>query len=253
MEKTIKVLAIGAHADECQCCMGGVLRLLQVSGCDCTILHVANRNHFRTPEQLEVFDQDISRSCEILGVKEIVIGSRESSLYDGDGNDRKLIMQQLEAIQPDIVFIMWPQDSHPEHRRVARTSYDAILNSFWDQKLNCIREIYAYESCPNQTMQYFIPDFYIKIEPVKDILKDCIENCIAGKGQVLWQRKVDKGYFRGWCSDFGHVLTEAFKVIKFPGKTGMDGSDLLLRRLLADHFKWAGSSAWPYGNIYFQH
>ena len=200
-----------------------------------------------------VFDRDISRSCEILGAKEIVIGSRESSLYDGDGNDRKLIMEQLEAIQPEIVFIMWPQDSHPEHRRVARTSYDAILNSFWDQKLNSIREIYAYEADPNQAMQYFIPDFYIKIDSVKDILKDCIENCIAGKGPVLWQRKADKGYFRGWCSDFGHVLTEAFKVIKFPGKTGLDGSDLLLRRLLADHFKWAGSSAWPYGNIYFQH
>ena len=141
-------------------------------------------------------------------------------------------MEQLEAIQPDIVFIMWPRDSHPEHRRVARTSYDAILNSFWNQKLNSIREIYSYETDANQTMMYFTPDFYIRIEPVKEILKVCIENCIAGKGQMMWQRKMDEDYFRGRCADFGHALTEAFKVIKFPCETGMDGSDLLLRRLL---------------------
>ena len=70
MEKTTKILAIGAHADECQGGMGGTLRLLHEAGCDCTILHVANKNHTRTPEQLEIFDRDISRSCEILGVKE---------------------------------------------------------------------------------------------------------------------------------------------------------------------------------------
>ena len=253
MEKKIKILAIGAHADEAQASMGGTLYLLNQAGCDCTILHVANRNHFRTPEQLEIFDRDITESCKKLGAKEIVVGSRDSALYDGDGHDRKLIMEQLEAIQPDIVFIMWPQDSHPEHRRVAQTSYDAILNSFWDQKLNSVKEIYAYEADPNQTMQYFLPDFYIKVESTKDVLQDCLENCIAGKGKVLWQRKADKAYYRGWCADFGHVLTEPFKVIKYPAGTGMEGSDLLLRRILADYFKWAGSSAWPYGNMYFQH
>ena len=253
MEKQVKVLAIGAHADECQMSMGGTLRLLQLAGCDCTVLHVANRNHFRNEEQLKIFDQDITKSCEMLGFREIVIGSRESALYEGDGKDRQLIMEQLEAIQPDIVFIMWPQDSHPEHRRVSQNAYDAILNSFWDQKLSSVREIYAFETDCNQSMQYFLPDLYIRIQDVEEDLKAALKICIAGKGEILWQKKHDQAHYRGWSSDFGNTMAEGFKVIKFPGGTGMEGSDLLLRRLLVNHFKWAGSSAWPYGNKYFQH
>jgi LmbE family N-acetylglucosaminyl deacetylase len=118
----------------------------------------------------------------MLGFREIVIGSRESALYEGDGKDRQLIMEQLEAIQPDIVFIMWPQDSHPEHRRVAQNAYDAILNSFWDQKLSSVREIYAFETDCNQSMQYFLPDLYIRIQDVEEDLKAALKICIAGKG-----------------------------------------------------------------------
>ena len=252
MEKKIKVLAIGAHADESQGCCGGTLRLLYEAGCECTALHVANHNHFRTEEELKVFDHDISRSCEMLGLREIVIGDRGEHLYEGDRHDRELIMEQLEAIQPDIVFLMWPQDSHPEHRRVAQTSYDAILNSFWNGKLNSVREIYAMEADANQTMMYFQPDFYIVIESVAEVLQKALTICIKGKGELIARRKADKSRYRGWCANMGSTMTEAFKVVKFPSGIGMDESDLLLRRILAKQFLWAGASPWPYGNQYYQ-
>ena len=252
MEKKTKVLAIGAHADECQGCCGGTMRLLYEAGCECFALHVANHNHLRTEEELKIFDRDITRSCEMLGIHEIVIGDRGNKLYEGDRHDRELIMEQLEAIQPNIVFLMWPQDSHPEHRRVAQTSYDAILNSFWNNKLKSVREIYAMEADANQTMMYFYPDFYINIESVSDVLKEALTICIAGKGKVICQRKVDRARFRGWCANAGSTMTEAFKVIKFPEGTGEEESDLLLRRLLAKEFRWAGAAPWPYGHQYFQ-
>ena len=250
--KKIKVLAIGAHADESQCDLGGTLYMLHQAGCDCTVLHVANHNHYRNQEQLKIFDRDITNSCTMLGCREIIIGDRGDRIYNGDRNDRNLIMEQLEAIQPDIVFIMWPEDSHPEHRRTAQTSYDAILNSFWNKKLNSVREIYAYETDPNQCMEYFLPDFYINIQSSEEILRESLRSCIAEKGETIWQRKADRSYYRGWCGGFGHVLTEAFKVVKFPAGVGIEESDLLIRKLLSNSFRWAGASPWPYGNKYYQ-
>lgn len=191
MLNNVKILAIGAHADECHISCGGTLRLLQEAGCKCTILHVACHNHIRTVEELKIFDEDIRRCTDILGFRQIIIGDRNNLLYEGDRNDRNLIMEQLEALQPDIFFLMWPKDSHPEHRRVAQTSYDAILNSFWNGKLSNIRESYAYEGASNQSMLYFQPDLYINIEPVAEVLKQAINICIAGKGPFLTKRKVD--------------------------------------------------------------
>lgn len=253
MKKKIKVLAVGAHADECQGCCGGTMRLLYEAGCECYALHVANHNHSRTAEELKIFDRDITRSCEMLGMREIVIGDRGNLLYEGDRHDRELIMEQLEAIRPDIVFLMWPQDSHPEHRRVAQTTYDAILNSFWNGKLDCVREIYAMEADANQTMMYFYPDIYIDIEPVAEILREALTICIAGKGEMIARRKADRARFRGWCASVGSVMTEAFKIVQFPDGVGEEASDLLLRRLLAKQFRWAGAKPWPYGNRYYQH
>jgi len=251
MQKKIKVMAIGAHSDECHFGCGGALRLLVEVECECMMLHVACHNHVRTPEELEVFDADIDHSAELLGCRHLIIGSRESSLYEGDRHDRSLIMEQLEVFQPDLVFLMWPQDSHPEHRRVAQTTYDAILNSLWNNKLPSIREIYAYEAGPSQSMLYFQPDLYIDISSVFEKLENALTVCIAGeKGAELAQSKADCVRFRGGCA--GLQYAEGFKVVKFPEGTGLDASDLLLRRLLANQFRWAGASPWPYGNTYFQ-
>ena len=252
MKKKIKVLAIDAHADECQYGCGGTMRLLYEAGCECYALHVANRNHTRTPKQLKVFDRDISHSCKMLGLHEIVIGDRGNQLYDGDRHDRELIMEQLEKIQPDIVFLQWPQDSHPEHRRVAQTGYDAILNSFWNGKLNCIREIYAMEAGICQSGMYFLPDFFIVIDSVWEILEQALTVCIAGKGEKVAREKTIQSRYRGWCASIDNVITEAFKVVKFPGGMGMEESDLLLRRLLAKQFRWGGADPWPFGNRYYQ-
>ena len=80
MKEKIKILAIGAHADECQIGLGGTLHLLHLAGCDCTILHVANHNHSHDAEQLAIFDREMTKSCEMLGAKEDVIGDRGNRL-----------------------------------------------------------------------------------------------------------------------------------------------------------------------------
>ena len=252
MEKKIKVLAIGAHADECQGGCGGTMLLLHNLGCECYALHVANHNHIRTPEQLEVFDRDISRSCEMLGMREIIIGDRGNRLYEGDRHDRDLIMEQLEKIQPDIVFLQWTRDSHPEHRRVAQTSYDAILNSRFNGKLNSVREIYAMETGVCQAGMYFLPDFFIFIDSVWETLEQALTICIAGKGERIARNKATRSRYRGLCATRSGSMAEGFKVVKFPEGIGEEESDLLLRRLLAKQFRWAGCGPWPYGNQYYQ-
>lgn len=251
MEKKIKVMAIGAHADEAHGGCGATLKFLSDLGCECVMLHVANHNHFRTPEELKEFDKNMDNAAQMLGCRHIVIGDRGNRLYEGGREDRELLIEQLRLFQPEIVFLQWPKDSHPEHRRVAQCAYDAILNTFWNQNLSTVREIYAWEAGPNQSMYYFYPDFYISYDEIADTVLKAMEACFPGDWYKLANVKEISSRFRGLCGGNGKYA-EAFKIVKFPHGSGMEKSDFLLRRLLVDHFTWAGGPPWPWGNQYFQ-
>lgn len=250
MEKKIRVMAIGAHADECHAGCGAVLKLLADKGCECAMLHVAYRNRKNTPEERAAYDAIFDNAASMLGCRHITVG-RGNPLYDGDNADRETLMAQLEAFQPDIVFLQWPQDSHPEHRHVAQCSYDAILRSQWNGKLNSVREIYAYEAGANQSMMYFYPDIYICFDSIAGTFFGAMEACFPGNAAKLAEPVEINSRYRGLCSGAGKYA-QPLKVVKFPGSMGIDDSDLLLRRLLAAEFKWAGGSAWPWGNQYYQ-
>lgn len=249
IENKIKVMAIGAHLDECHAGCGATLYMLSRKGCECMMLHVACHNHRHTPENLAAFEARADKAAQMLGCSHKIIGDRGNQLYEGSRADRELIMAELEAFQPNIVFLQWPQDSHPEHRSVALTSYEAILNSFWNQKLNSVREIYAYEAGPSQTMLYFMPDFYINITSVFDLAKEAYDTMFPEqKPSSLSVIREESAIFRARCASFSGKA-EAFKVVKFPHGVGDSGNDLMLRRLLTDFFIWGGASPWPYASI----
>ena len=112
-----------------------------------------------------------------------------------------------------------------------------------------VNEIYAYECGPLQTMVFFEPDIYIGIDSVEDKLKESLLtfNQSHASGEWLWTETSECNRFRGFMSYSGCKQAEGFKIMKYP--TG--SNDFILKKLLADNFRWAGTNMYIKGRKYF--
>ncbi len=151
-----------------------------------------------------------------------------------------LIKGIVEDIKPDIAFIHWPKDNHPDHVEASRASFKALCC--------CSKcEIHAFEAGPNQTMSYFSPDFFIRIDNCMDKLRESFMEFhqVSASGFDLCADKEAGAAFRGYMSGFKYA--EAYKILRFPSAY----NELLLPKLLEQDYNWAGRGAYAWGHQYF--
>lgn len=243
-----KALFIGAHNDECEYGTGGTANLLSDCGVEVTFLNVAASWHFNATDadKKEIVRQDMLAS-EILGAKKIIVDNRDNETYLCSEENVKTISHYILDIDPDMIFIHYPEDNHIEHREVARASYLAVTLSAPHGASN-IKEVYAFEAGSNQTVQYFQSDLAINISPVMDTVERSLITFDQrhANGLSLWKEKQTVAKLRGMVHGF--PFAEVFSIVKFP-----DGNnDFILRRLLNDNFRWSGNKQYPaHGRMYF--
>jgi LmbE family N-acetylglucosaminyl deacetylase len=242
-----KALFIGAHNDENEFCNGGLTRLLQKKGFEIVFLNIAcgwrKGWELRSDDTLKKFAEQDIKAASILGAKKIILNyCKEKNFFTADDACISEIMNTASGIDPDVAFIHWPKDNHPDHVEVSMASMRALSYS-----TDC--EIHAFEAGPYQTMMYFYPDFFIDITDFMDKVKESLSmfDQPTAKNQWLISEKEKVSYFRGHMSGFEYA--EAYKLIRFPspGKN----QELLLPKLLGRYFKWAGNGQYPWGNQYF--
>ncbi len=244
----VKVLSIGAHNDEIMADMGGTAHLLHKAGCDQVFLNLAcqwNDDNLPDEEKAEYMRQE-QKSAEILGGRFVTLGNRSDLLFLESKQIIEDTARFIVDYDPDIVFIHWPRDNHIEHREVAQVSYKALAAA-------CVRkakfrEVYAFDTGINQSTDYFVPDFYIKVNECLDTVKESLlqYNQNNAKGPRLANNYELKHTYRGRTVGLD-ALCEAFKFIKFPN--GSD--DILLKQLLGEHFIWHGNGMYPSFAEYF--
>ncbi len=243
-----KALFIGAHNDECEYGTGGTAKLLSDLGVDVTFLNVAASWHYNASaeDKQEIIRQDYL-AAEILGIKKIIVDNRDNETFICSQENVSLISHYILDINPDMIFIHYPEDNHFEHREVARASYLALTLAA-PHGANNIKEVYAFEAGSNQTVQYFQPDFGINISSVTEVLERSLMTFDQhhAKGASLFNEKMTVAKLRGMVHGF--PFAEVFSIIKYP-----DGNnDFLIRRLLNDKFRWSGNRQYPaHGRIYF--
>ncbi len=244
----IKVLSIGAHNDEIMADMGGTAYLLHKAGCDQVFLNLAcqwNDDNLSDEEKACYIRQE-KRSAEILGGRFEVLGNRDDLLFL---ESKQIIDETARFIidyDPNIIFIHWPRDNHIEHREAAQVSYKALaVASVRGAKFS---EVYAFDTGINQSMDYFSPDFYVKVNGCMDAVKESLMQYDQNfaQGDKLYANYELKRIYRGRRMSEDAML-EAFKFIKFPN--GND--DILLKQLLGDEFYWRGNGRYPTFAEYF--
>lgn len=245
-----KILAIGAHDDECEYDVGGVSTLLADMGNEVLFVNPACIIHNKKVDKTtaEKWKECAFEASKPLGAKKIVIGPRDTQIFEPNYE----IITELEKIildfKPNIVFIHWPKDNHAEHRMVAEASYKALCIAYVHGAY--IHEIYAFEAGISQCTDYFAPHFGVDITSVMDKVNEGLGkfDTDTAKGEHLIKEKKMQALYRGMSLPGEPEYAEVYRIVKFPS----GGDDFILRQLLGDKFKWYGTGMYPaMGSDYF--
>ena len=123
----LDILAVGAHPDDVEVHVGGLLakaaqRGMKVGILDLTSGDLGTRGTAST-RRLEAME-----AARILGARRIILDLPDARFDEGEPNRLK-VMAQLRALRPGILILPAPQDRHPDHRRAFRLVQEAAYYS----------------------------------------------------------------------------------------------------------------------------
>lgn len=238
----MKVLVIAIHMDDAECITGTMAQLID-KGADVTYLNIKHYMHYKggVPE----VDAQSMRGAEIIGAKKIILDYNLDKYYRTNEKSVRETEQIIRDINPDIIFIMHPQDNHIEHVECAKTAREAIFAAAVDRFVP--NEIYSYDVGPKQNMCYLEPDVYVDVSGKLEKIEAVFKNFSAehADGERLWREARITREYRGM--ECGLPYAEGFKILKYPN----GNNDFLLRSVLGDKFRWAGTRMYYVGSKLF--
>jgi bacillithiol biosynthesis deacetylase BshB1 len=127
MNEKLDLLVIGAHPDDAEVHVGGILALAARNGLRCAILDLTSGD-MGTRGTPETRRAEAAASAAILGAGRIILDLPDARFDEGEANRLKL-MARIRALRPDVLILPAPEDRHPDHRRAFRLGKDAAYYS----------------------------------------------------------------------------------------------------------------------------
>jgi bacillithiol biosynthesis deacetylase BshB1 len=109
----VKVLAVGPHPDDVEIGMGGTILALRAQGHEVTICDLTNGEPtpIGTPQRRV---KEAAEAAEVLGVPRTTRDMPNRYLMDTVDN-RMQVAEVIRRVRPDIMFIPYWVDAHPDH------------------------------------------------------------------------------------------------------------------------------------------
>ena len=119
----LDILALGAHPDDAEVHVGGILALASDRGLRCGILDLTEGEMGTrgTPADRR---REAAASARILGVTRTVLDFPDARFAE-DEPARQRLMAVLRELRPRILILPAPDDRHPDHRRAFRLGREA--------------------------------------------------------------------------------------------------------------------------------
>jgi LmbE family N-acetylglucosaminyl deacetylase len=146
----MKVLAIGAHPDDIEVGCAGTLVKYANSGHDIYLLvmtegHMGGEGTIRKKEQ--------AKSAKVLKPRELIWGGYKDTLLEPHMNQMVHDIETvLKKIVPDFIFVQYEEDTHQDHRALAKATISAT---------RYIRNVLFFEG---PTTQNFSPTVFVDIQ-----------------------------------------------------------------------------------------
>ena len=127
MNPPIDLLVIGAHPDDAEVHVGGLLALAAKRGLKAVILDLTTGD-LGTRGTPETRRAEAMEAARILGVARIILDLPDAR-FGENTRERDRIITVLRETQPSILILPHPEDHHPDHRRVFRLGREAAYYS----------------------------------------------------------------------------------------------------------------------------
>lgn len=145
----MNILAIGSHPDDVEYGCGGAL-LKYVGQGHQVYLFVATRGQLGGNEDIRHEEQ--IRAADLLGVAELFWGGYPDTRIPLNQELITRLEQVIRQIQPNFIFVHYPEDTHQDHRTLSSCTVSAT---------RYIPNVLFYEG---PTSQHFLPSVYVDIE-----------------------------------------------------------------------------------------
>jgi LmbE family N-acetylglucosaminyl deacetylase len=150
----MKILAIGAHPDDIEVGCSGTLAKYAQNGHEIYLLvmtegHMGGEGSTRKKEQ--------TKSAKILKPREVIWGAYKDTLLTPHMNQMVHDIEVvLNKIVPDFIFVHYEDDTHQDHRSLAKATISAT---------RYVRNVLFYEG---PTTQNFSPTIFVDIKETLD-------------------------------------------------------------------------------------
>nr|WP_320133824.1 bacillithiol biosynthesis deacetylase BshB1 [uncultured Holophaga sp.] len=121
----LDLLVLGAHPDDAEVHVGGILALASDRGLRCAILDVTSGD-LGTRGTPELRREEALAAARLLGVQRHILDFPDAR-FDERERYRIAVMEQYRALRPRVVILPHPEDHHPDHRRIHRIGREAAF------------------------------------------------------------------------------------------------------------------------------
>ena len=187
MDSSIRVLAIGAHPDDCDIKAGGSALLWAKAGAAVKFVSVTNGqsgHHELAGEELVARRTTEAHAAgQLAGIEYLVMDNPDGHLLPGL-KEREKLLRVIREFRPDLVLTHRPNDYHPDHRYTSQLVQDCsylvgVPNVCPDTPALTQQPVMAYFQDHFQKPLPFQPDVSIDIDSVIDDkvrMLDCHES-----------------------------------------------------------------------------
>ncbi|NLI74449.1 MAG: PIG-L family deacetylase [Euryarchaeota archaeon] len=138
-----RILVISPHQDDEIIGCGGTLKILVDRGAQITVAYLTDggsgSHEIPYQEQIDIREQEAKAGLEILGIGEMIFLRRPDYDLIHNKDTVKEVEDLIDEINPDIIFVPYFLDTHPDHAIAAKILGLAL--SSYSKDLNC----YSYE------------------------------------------------------------------------------------------------------------
>lgn len=127
MNHIFDLLVLGAHPDDAEVHVGGLLALAATKGLKAAILDLT-MGGLGTRGTPATRQAEAKAAARILGVERIILDLPDARFGEGNA-ERDRIIGVLRDLKPSVLILPHGEDHHPDHRRVFRLGREAAYYS----------------------------------------------------------------------------------------------------------------------------
>jgi hypothetical protein len=207
----MKILAIGAHADDIELGVGGTISRHAAEGHSVSILLVTHSAYSnfegRVIRSRETALSEAKSAAKIMGTDDVICLDYETKCVSYDVKLIEDINRHIDKMKPDVIYTHWDGDINQDHSAISQATIVAGRN---------VPRILMYRSNWYKSYKHFENNFYVDIS---DYIETKVKAIRAHESEMSRRGEDWIDFFKNQCRNNGQEVgvryAESFQTIKW--------------------------------------